>query len=66
MEVCLIVLSRLSAANSHDRLIQEPDNRGPEKRGVQRCKKLQLKRKEIKTKFCLKLTVFANKLNIVD
>ena len=33
MEVCLIVLSRLSAANSHDRLIEEPDNRGPDKRG---------------------------------
>ena len=33
MEVCLIVLSRLSTANSHDRLIEEPDNRGPDKRG---------------------------------
>ena len=33
MEVCLIMLSRLSAANSHDRLIEEPDNRGPDKRG---------------------------------
>ena len=33
MEVCLIVLSRLSAANSHDRLIEEPNNRGPDKRG---------------------------------
>ena len=33
MEVCLIVLSRLSAANSHDRLIEELYNRGPDKRG---------------------------------
>ena len=33
MEACLIVLSRLSAANSHNRLIEEPDNRGPDKRG---------------------------------
>ena len=31
--MCLIVLSRLSAANSHDRLIEEPNNRGPDKRG---------------------------------
>ena len=28
-----MVLSRLSAANSYDRLIEEPDNRGPDKRG---------------------------------
>ena len=27
------MLSRLSAANSLDRLIEEPDNRGPDKRG---------------------------------
>ena len=27
------MLSRLSAANSHDRLIEEPYNRGPDKRG---------------------------------
>ena len=27
------MLSRLSAANSHDRLIEEPDNRGPDERG---------------------------------
>ena len=27
------MLSRLSAANSHDRLIEEPDNRGPDKQG---------------------------------
>ena len=35
------MLSRLSAANSHDRLIEEPDNRGPYKRGctVQRMVK---------------------------
>ena len=54
------MLSRLSAANSHDRLIEELDSRGPDKRGCTVLTKLSSQQTQYDKLFskCVLFSVF--------